>query len=317
MEIKQCSQCKSFLFISFFYYNSNRNHYFSKCKKCINKNFKIENDKKIILRLKTHQKFLEENNLIGKKKCPQCKKWKDLEQFSFKNGTTDKLDCWCRDCKNKRHDIWYYETKEKKQKEYQQFLEKNNLIGKKLCKKCKEWKISEKFTKLFKVCDKCILKREKEYYKNHKKYFLNLSKEWRKKNRERYNILIANRCRQQYRTNPKFKLNDNISCAMRQSLKNGSGKGNRHWESLVPYNLSQLKRHLARTMLSGYSWQDFLDRKLHIDHKTPISAFNFTSLQHIDFQRCWALSNLQLLPAKKNISKGAKLLDHFQTCFQI
>ena len=42
----------------------------------------------------------------------------------------------------------------------------------------------------------------------------------------------------------------------------------------------------------------------HIDHITPQSAFNITSAECEDFQKCWALENLQPLCALKNIRKG-------------
>jgi 5-methylcytosine-specific restriction endonuclease McrA len=57
----------------------------------------------------------------------------------------------------------------------------------------------------------------------------------------------------------------------------------------------------------GYTWQDFLSGKLHIDHIIPIAAFNFRSPGDADFKHCWALKNLRLLPAKENMRKGAKL----------
>jgi len=114
----------------------------------------------------------------------------------------------------------------------------------------------------------------------------------------------------------KYQLNSRITRSINSSLKKGT-KNHYHWCKSVGYNVEQLKKRLESTMPQGYSWQDFLDGKLHVDHKVSISAHNFTSLQHLDFQRCWALSNLQLLPAHKNLSKHNKLFDHFQTCFQI
>lgn len=104
----------------------------------------------------------------------------------------------------------------------------------------------------------------------------------------------------------KYRLNCRMKTGIRQSLKFGSKNG-RSWESLVPYNYKQLKRRLDFTMPNGYTWQDFLNGDLHIDHIIPISAFNFDESEHLDFSKCWALSNLQLLPAKENISKGKKL----------
>ncbi|GAG90799.1 unnamed protein product, partial [marine sediment metagenome] len=52
--------------------------------------------------------------------------------------------------------------------------------------------------------------------------------------------------------------------------------------------------------------------KWHLEHKVPVSAFNFSSSDHIDFKRCWALSNLQPMWAKENLSKSAKIDKPFQ-----
>ena len=89
-------------------------------------------------------------------------------------------------------------------------------------------------------------------------------------------------------------------------------KNSRHWESLVDYSWNSLRKHLKSTMPEGYIWNDYLKGKLHLDHIDPISAFNFAKPEHGDFKRCWALSNLRLLPAKKNIAKKNKLVRPFQ-----
>ena len=94
-------------------------------------------------------------------------------------------------------------------------------------------------------------------------------------------------------------------------------KNGRHWETLIGYKLNDLIKHLKSTMSKGYTWQNYLEGKLHIDHKIPISVFNFSKPEHPDFRRCWALSNLQLLPAKENIVKRDKLTKPFQPALQI
>ena len=67
-----------------------------------------------------------------------------------------------------------------------------------------------------------------------------------------------------------------------------------------------------KTLPVGHTWTDFLEGDFHIDHIIPCAAFNFQSPEDPDFKRCWALSNLQLLPAEENLKKGAKLLQPFQ-----
>ena len=98
---------------------------------------------------------------------------------------------------------------------------------------------------------------------------------------------------------------------MRGSIRKGSKNG-RCWETLVGYTVDQLIKRLKKTLPKGYIWQDYLDGKLHIDHKIPISVFNFETPENIDFKKCWALKNLQLLPVKENLSKHNKIDKHFQ-----
>ena len=46
---------------------------------------------------------------------------------------------------------------------------------------------------------------------------------------------------------------------------------------------------------------------LHIDHMKPMSAFRFETAEDDNFKQCFALENLQLLPAIENMRKSAKL----------
>lgn len=99
-----------------------------------------------------------------------------------------------------------------------------------------------------------------------------------------------------------------MSSMVRYSL-NGNKRGN-SWEKLVGYTVDDLKKHLEKQFIDGMSWEN---RNLwQIDHKTPVSVFNFSNPKDTDFQRCWALKNLQPLWAKDNQSKHAKLKKHFQ-----
>ena len=112
-----------------------------------------------------------------------------------------------------------------------------------------------------------------------------------------------------------FNLNHKMRVVIGRALK--GNKSGRKWETLVGYSLNDLLKRLNETMPKGYTWQDFLEGKLHIDHKIPKSVFNFTKPEHIDFKRCWALNNLQLLPARENMVKHDKLSRPFQPAFQI
>ena len=134
---------------------------------------------------------------------------------------------------------------------------------------------------------------------------------WRANNLERARKNDSEWVKKKYKTNSKFKLKCRMSRAIARTLKNG--KDDKSWLNLVPYTLDDLIKRLKKTLPEGYTWNDYLKKNvLHLDHVIPISVHNFESYENIDFKRCWALKNLQLLPAKENLIKGTKLTKHFQ-----
>ena len=159
----------------------------------------------------------------------------------------------------------------------------------------------------------------KQYYIKHKgeqrernKAYL---KQWRKENPEKYRKTKNQYAKCRYKTDIKFNLNTRICRAIGKALK--GNKNGKHWEDLVGYSLAGLTKRLKKTMPKGYTWQDYLNGDLHIDHITPIAVFNFTKPEHVDFKRCWALNNLRLLPARENLIKNAKLIRPFQPTLQV
>jgi len=167
---------------------------------------------------------------------------------------------------------------------------------------------------------------QKQWSKNNPKYI----KQWRednpekvreisnkyyKNNHERIKESAGNWQRNKRKIDLKCNLNHKISGGIYKSLRRE--KNGWHWETLVGYTLKDLIKRLKKTMPKGYTWQDFLEGRLHIDHRIPISAFNYTKPEHIDFKRCWALKNLQLLPAKENRVKHDKLSRPFQPALKI
>ena len=124
---------------------------------------------------------------------------------------------------------------------------------------------------------------------------------------------IFAKAKERRHSDEKYRLRGLMSCQVRSRLK--EGKGGQNWEKLVGYDADKLLPHLKRTIPAGYTWEDFIEGKLQIDHKVPVAAFNFSSPADIDFRRCFAIDNLQLLPRKENIKKGARLTRPFQPSF--
>ncbi|KKL13781.1 hypothetical protein LCGC14_2522310 [marine sediment metagenome] len=165
---------------------------------------------------------------------------------------------------------------------------------------------------------------QKEYYQNNKERLNIQSKEYRQANREKasahakeyrrgHKEKINARMKEYHRnkraTDPKYRLNINISAAIRQSLK--GNKGGRHWETLVRYTLTQFEKHMER-LGAKIENHGRGPGKWEIDHIIPRSVFNFTRPRDEDFKRCWALSNLRPLWGYENQAKQAKLEKHFQ-----
>ena len=119
-----------------------------------------------------------------------------------------------------------------------------------------------------------------------------------------------------YRTDPEFNAREKVRARLRkfvadtdlqQHLASEAKRGRwpTKWAALLGYTLSDLVKHLQRTLPNGASWDDFVDGALHIDHITPRAMFDLTSID--DVRRCWCLSNLRLLPAVENMRKGARV----------
>lgn len=145
-----------------------------------------------------------------------------------------------------------------------------------------------------------------------------ITREGRKKAKKKFLQLYYKEFPELMEKDLKYNLVRRIMGGMRNSLKQPRKISiTRSWEKLVGFTVSQLYVHLKKTMPKGFTWLDFFSGDLHIDHIFPVSAFNFTKFNHLDFQRCWTLKNLRLFPAKKNISKGAKLPAPFQKTFAV
>jgi hypothetical protein len=88
---------------------------------------------------------------------------------------------------------------------------------------------------------------------------------------------------------------------------------------LLPYTIQELKKHLEDLFEPWMNWDNWgpynpstweTKPMWQIDHITPVSTFNFTSVEDEDFQKCWALSNLRPYSAKQNQYDGATRIRH-------
>jgi len=184
----------------------------------------------------------------------------------------------------------------------------------KICTKCHAEKPIEEFYRYLRnrdgrttICKVCLQEYSRRYNAANPEKRRELRRRWQAANPEIRKASLR-KSNAKKRSTVTGLLSHHISVSMRQSLK--FGKQGRKWESLVGYDLNRLKRHLEKQFLPGMSWEN--RSQWHIDHKIPISAFNYEQPTDLDFKRCWALSNLRPLWKHDNLVKHTKIDKPFQ-----
>jgi len=206
------------------------------------------------------------------KKCSKCNNLypENLEYFSIQRCTKNGKEyiyysSWCRECKRKYDKEQYH-------------------------------------------CDAVLRNKKieysKEYHKSHRDKKRRQSRLYSKTEiaREK-NRTNSKKYREKNKTNPMHKLAHSMSQGIYDSLK--ENKKGMHWETLVNYNIKDLRKHLESQFVEGMSWDNY--GKWHIDHIIPLSSFHFISPTDLEFRMCWDIRNLQPLWAFDNISKNNKL----------
>lgn len=216
--------------------------------------------------------------------CSICGKEKD-EKFFVKNRNQ------CKDCK-KDYQKRYYQENSEQLKIYQ-----------------KEYNIENK---------EYVNGRSREYRNEPKEHLNEISKKYQKDNKDRIRKQKREYIRERRRTDPNFKLRNNVSRLIAYLLEtNSSSKNGESCLQYLPYTIDELKFHLEALFESWMTWKNWgvYDSKIwddndsntwrwQIDHIIPHSTFKYTSMDSQEFRDCWALSNLRPLSAKRNVIDG-------------
>jgi hypothetical protein len=134
---------------------------------------------------------------------------------------------------------------------------------------------------------------------------------WRAANREKKRAADAkweaanrgkvNAAKRARRATPRGNLDRRMSGSIRQALRRAK-KGGRRWQTLVGYTLAELMAHLEQRFLPGMGWHNM--GEWHIDHRIPVSGFEYESPDDPQFRACWSLDNLQPRWGVENLSKS-------------
>lgn len=221
------------------------------------------------------------------KVCPLCNSEKADDFFSVGRNQ-------CKECRNRYYKEYYSnpEAKERRKGQLKQYRSKPETKEKTKERKKQYNSIPE------------VKERKKEYMKQYRsKSETAENKEKRKKYK-----------REKYKNDPFYKVKWLVSGSILRSLKAnaGSKNGASCWK-YINYTKEDLVNYLESLFEPWMTWDNHgvYDPKTHdvnptwqIDHIIPHSNFSYDSMEHPDFAKCWALSNLRPLCAKKNIEDG-------------
>jgi hypothetical protein len=257
---------------------------------------------------------------IQTKICPRCKIEKSVECYSKNKNSKDGLHSYCKDCKNhhnkqyrqenlekerERHKKYYQENLEKVREHRQENAEKKREYSKLYHQKNLE-KVRERQKKYYQENLEKERERNKQYRQENNEKIRERQKKYYQENLEKERERHKKYDQKRLKTDPKFKLDKNMSRSIHKCLKSkGLSKKETGWQKAVGYTVEQLKEHLEKQFDDKMTWEN-QGTYWHIDHIKPKSLFEYDSIDHPEFKKCWSLDNLQPLEAIENLKKSNK-----------
>ena len=165
-----------------------------------------------------------------------------------------------------------------------------------------------------KVANKKWIDKNKEHITNYYKdwssengdYLRDKHTKWRDENREHVRQYGRDYERKRRAEDPKYRLGVRTRTAVYTCLKEANVAKYRTTFDILGYTIEELMNHLESLFTDGMTWDNY--GEWHVDHKKPMTLFNFTSTDDEGFKECWKLDNLQPLWGNDNLSKGIRYL---------
>lgn len=275
------------------------------------------------------------------KKCIKCLEEKDFNCFYKHKRSKDKLDYYCKKCKdsfrikNKKCLFCNKSFKSKigrfcsiKHSFNYSFVEKGEAIfnGEILThKKCKDCLILKELSSMSKknsnVCKTCS-KIKREISKNKEKIFIREKKCQECNLVKKFDLFPSNKlsidgrrniCKECANIKRNIYINFNIEAKIAQRLRNRIRDylklKNRSYRTidLLGCNIQFFKDYLESKFKDNMNWEEFNLGKIHIDHIKPCCSFDLTKEE--EQKKCFHYTNLQPLWAKENLEKGSKIYE--------
>ena len=243
---------------------------------------------------------------IESKRCSKCKQALPIDEYYASKITSDRLRSTCIGCDRRgnaaayaAHPEYHQARIDKWKREHPERMAEINR-ERWLSDERKAWQREYRKQHPEKVKESTKRKNAK-YTANG--YWAGKSKERRQGPNRNIYLAMTRRSTAKIRMTAHGVIDHRMETALRLALK--GRKNNRKWCDLVGYSVNDLISRLNETMPDGYSWDRI--NELHIDHIRPKSLFHYESVNDDCFRECWALENLQLLPAIENLKKNNRM----------
>lgn len=247
------------------------------------------------------------------KRCGKCGFLKLKTNFYKDRSHKDGLCSYCKSCQYFHVKLWQEQNKEKvrdygriwREENKEKCREDSRKRAKKYYRRHIE-KCKERSRKWIKENPEKVRKRSRKYHKAYQKYKeyreckKQYAKNYYKKNKEKYKEFARKYQAKKRKTNPKYRLDGNMSTAIWRALK--ENKAGYHWETLVDYTLQDLIKHLENQFSKEMNWNNY-GSYWSVDHIKPKSLFNYKIADDHEFKTCWCLQNLQPMEKIANIKK--------------
>jgi hypothetical protein len=139
-----------------------------------------------------------------------------------------------------------------------------------------------------------------------KEHLKEYQKKWREENIDKWRETKRNYEKTRKANDPLYKLINNFRTAIYQVLKERNIQKNGHYFDILKYTPEQLIEHLESKFTGVITWDNY--GQWHVDHIIPISSFDIKEIGDKEFNKCWALENLQPLWGDENIRKSNKIV---------
>ena len=244
------------------------------------------------------------------KTCAKCNKTKQVGLF--KNGRNI-----CKYCFNKEQNARRYK-RYKEDESYREKIKKQTSERASIRYKEDESyreKIKQRTREYAKQNPQKVAERVRDNYFSNHDYFLNYHKEYRKKNHEKISNKKSVYQNIKRKTDRLFRLRCVVRNAVYQAILSAGSKKNGSILEHLPYSINELKLHLESLFEPWMNWDNWgvYDPETwddnntktwtwQIDHIIKQADLIYDSMDHPNFQKCWALENLRPLSAKENVS---------------